>query len=369
MILRLYTILIFSSLFSCTIEQDKTQSSVIKVDTITSAPILSIDTVPVSETITELPEPPEPPESPMLVTPSTPSEDPDIIRKIPHIVIAKSGLFLRKSPGRKGEVVTKLPYFSELEVLSTKSFLSEEVLIEGRRNRSNNDVKFRGDWVKVKYKNLEGYVHNAYLIYKRGEYARQKKILYQEIDFALPGSSCSFNFHPNPNLQWYGIYSKESGYERVPIALEYQIWPGNNMTPILTLVDSSDNLLFCFATDYTLGRGPVEGSQEYIGLMENYDANLKELGITYKPIEAEEGNHYTIHKNGIHQLLNTDQIESEYNYITTIDWVGDIDEDGMQDYVITYGIKGGRTILYLSSEAKAEQVVAPVAIYLRDYCC
>ncbi len=359
----LLTILIFCSLFSCAVEQDKAQSAVIKVDTITSEPILSIDTISVSETITEPPAP---------VTPSTPPEEPDIITKIPYVVIAKSGLFLRKSPGRKGEVVTKLPYFSELEVLSTKSFLSEEVLIEGRRNRSNNDVNFRGDWVKVKYENLEGYVHNAYIISKRSEYDRQKKILYQEIDFALPGSSCSFNFHPNPNLQWYGIYSRGSGYERVPITLEYQIWPGNNMTPILTLVDSSDNLVFCFATDYTLGRGPVEGSQEYNGLdfdIENYDAKLNELGITYKSIEGEEGNHYTIHKNGIHQLLNTDQIESEYNYITTIDWVGDIDDDGIVDYVITYGIKGGRTVLYLSSEATAEQIVAPVAVYLRDYCC
>ena len=298
-----------------------------------------------------------------------PVQNPDVISMLTHVVIAKSGLFLRESPDRKGKVLTKIPYFSNIEILSTKSFRAEKVLIESKRVPSHMDIEFEANWVKVKYNKLEGYVHNSYIMRK---YNRKKKVLKYDYDFAFPGFSCDFNFHPNPNLKWYGIYKRKDDFERVPITLEYQIWNRNNMTPILTLVEPSDSLVFCFASGNNLTRGSVVGTMKYANLefdMDNYDLSLKELGISYKAIEGKDGNNYILQKDGLHQLLNEEQIESEYNSITAFDWVGDLDEDGILDYVITYGTKGGRTILYLSSEAKGNEIVAPVAIYLRSYCC
>lgn len=349
-------------LFSCSIEKEKTNlTQETKVETPRPIDAVIGDTTTlVSTPIVAKPINKPKPES---------KENPDVISMMPHIIIAKSGLFLRDRPSREGEALTKMPYYADIEILSTKSFGKEQVLIEASRTSSNFNIEYQANWVKVKYNKLEGYVHSAYIVRK---YNRKKRILKHDFDFALTGSSCDFNFHHNPDLKWYGIYKRKDGFERVPITLEYQIWYGNVMTPILTLVEPSDGLIFCFASGNNLTNGPIMGTKDYSNLefdMENYDLRLKELGINYTAIEGKDGNNYTLQKDGLHQLLNEEQIESEYNFITSIEWVGDIDEDGKLDYVITYGVKGGRTVLYLSSEAKGNEIAAPVAIYLRSYCC
>jgi len=52
-----------------------------------------------------------------------------------------------------------------------------------------------------------------------------------------------------------------------------------------------------------------------------------------------------------------------------IDWVGDLDQDGIMDYIVTHGEKNAMTILYLSSGRRDEEIVRPVAIYYSGYCC
>ena len=48
---------------------------------------------------------------------------------------------------------------------------------------------------------------------------------------------------------------------------------------------------------------------------------------------------------------------------------GDIDSDGLEDYIISYGEKPGFSILFLSSEANDGDALKAVASFYSTYCC
>jgi hypothetical protein len=66
-------------------------------------------------------------------------------------VAPASGMNLRKEGTSKGEVVKLLPYMAEVEILEKSG---KKETIDG----------FLGEWIKVKYQNLEGFVFDGYLL-------------------------------------------------------------------------------------------------------------------------------------------------------------------------------------------------------------
>jgi len=65
------------------------------------------------------------------------------------------------------------------------------------------------------------------------------------------------------------------------------------------------------------------------------------------------------------QLLN----KPEYDCPAEIMFVGDLDGDSKNDYIIHYGGKSGIAIMYLTSKAKSGNLIEKVAMFFASYCC
>jgi hypothetical protein len=65
------------------------------------------------------------------------------------------------------------------------------------------------------------------------------------------------------------------------------------------------------------------------------------------------------------QLLNKLEYDSPYE----IKFIGDLDGDLKNDYIIHYGDKGGIIILYLTTKAKPTNLIEPVAMFFASWCC
>ena len=73
-----------------------------------------------------------------------------------------------------------------------------------------------------------------------------------------------------------------------------------------------------------------------------------------------------LRKHGIKQILNEG---FGRQHPSCLYFEGDLDGDGKNDYVISYGVKSSITILYLSSEANRNELIKAVSIFYSGYCC
>lgn len=70
-------------------------------------------------------------------------------------------------------------------------------------------------------------------------------------------------------------------------------------------------------------------------------------------------------KNNQKQLLS----RPDFDYPARVVFAGDIDGDGITDYVICYGDKGAIIGLYLSGQAQKGDLIRLVSFYYGGYCC
>jgi len=114
-----------------------------------------------------------------------------------YFIIASSGLNLRAKPSLNSEVLTKLSYGEKIERVDD-SEVSQKI---------NN---LESSWVKVKYKNVTGFLYDAYLIKEFRNNFPTKKI---NKDFALlyPICTCIPNFQYTNELNWFGVFKGKSG--------------------------------------------------------------------------------------------------------------------------------------------------------------
>lgn len=82
--------------------------------------------------------------------------------KIYH-VWAKNGLNLRTKPNLNGKIINHIPFGDSLTFLSKteQKYISKFVEIG---EIEKNPILLQSNWVKVKYKNVEGFVINGYLL-------------------------------------------------------------------------------------------------------------------------------------------------------------------------------------------------------------
>ncbi|MEP7197619.1 MAG: hypothetical protein ABI851_13955 [Saprospiraceae bacterium] len=65
------------------------------------------------------------------------------------------------------------------------------------------------------------------------------------------------------------------------------------------------------------------------------------------------------------QLLN----RPEYDYPDKIEFIGDLDGDLKDDFIIQYGDTRGIIILYLTTKARPGNLIEQVAMFFASYCC
>ena len=290
------------------------------------------------------------------------------------IVIASGGLRLREKPSTSSRVLTTIPFGSKISYVSDQSFGEDDV------SYLNNDgiaTKVRGCWVKVSFNQLTGFVLDIYLFWDNNTLHRFPDTVNNEFILLYPGCGCnSGNFYDPAKWKWYGYFENEQkGLSVEPIEIRYLQSREYTCDLILT-ASKTQNLLFIIGTKHDVPNRKGLKLPAPI-LISNFGnpgdslslkKQLANVSLLYEQSSNEQQWHAgTLHliKNGRKQLLNRD----EYGDVYSVEYIGDIDGDGQDDYIIQYGDKGSKTILYLTSKAKEGELIHLMAAFYGGYCC
>jgi hypothetical protein len=288
------------------------------------------------------------------------------------IVIANGGLNLRSEPSKKSNKITNIPFGSTIKYISDRSFNIDSILI--RHSHIRDEELIKGNWVKVEYNKMKGYVLDIYLYHKRYDKDRFKKKYDNDFILLYPGCGCDPENLHNPNgWKWFGYFEEGEGkYKVEEISISYYSTKVIQCELIIS-ASKNENLSFIIGSKngrlskaeivqgkriilYDYGYNPVKKSDldnASVELIENKDVK------TWKPSEL-----YLINGNN-RQLLN----KPEYFIPYEISFKGDLDGDLKDDYIIHYGDKAGIVILYLTTKAKPGNLIEQVAMFFSSYCC
>ena len=290
-----------------------------------------------------------------------------------NTVIAVNGLKLRTKPSLRGKVIGKIPYGQQVEILQPRHYghdtLASDYRIHYSPEQSYEPV-LSGYWVKVAHDGQEGYVFSAYLYYHYAteeDYNRKTALL-------LEGGNCRDNLHYRPDWHWYGLYEEDGVHRLQKVQLDL-FAEESELGPFLTVTTNQPRpSLFIVGSPRPLAERRLffseymgHGASIYMGgeLEEDF---LKAAALEIVDSEGENMPQLiALGSQGERQVLNPE--ERYFGYPSSLLWYGDLDGDGEMDYLIHYGEESSQTVLYLSSKAKAGQLVAPVGVYFSGYCC
>ncbi len=295
----------------------------------------------------------------------------NLLDKDEYNVISISGANLRKKPNLNSEILAKLPYGSKIKITQEKLLLKDTI---GSYTSYSEKEKFTipiiGNWVQVLFKEKKGYLFDSYINKTptiKDYYITQEELSDINTNYKIlfPGSNCFNNFWPPTNTNWYGIYktNEKSSFELKKIVINYHMgWIDPKQPNEIGIIEdfiistnNSKNLLFIIGSKLKLNEGKTEG--EWRNGSKNIEAKIDENHVTT----------LTLKDNGKTQILNPNN--KERIYFTNIFWEGDVDNDGIKDYIISFGEKQMYIFLYLSSESDDNDIVKPVAIYCSGFCC
>jgi len=298
-------------------------------------------------------------------------------------VISTTGLSLRAEPSLTSKRLDVAPYGAKVEVLGYKSFGFDTIGVKQfhQKNNITRTIQISGHWRKAKYKGQEGYMFSAYLseLYPEGDNFPVNR------DFALlyPSIWCDNNFVFKPHWKWFGLYEKEGseGYEwrKVNVSFYNINEGGDAMTSgFITTGEADQGMLFMMGSMKDLRQIEVKGNwfQDWQGSFFDYRNDtiinrseyFKKWGLQTDSLRRDFVTHLYLKKNGKSQLLNPSNWE--LSSPTYLKWVGDLDGDGKDDFLIDCGgDKSSHDILYLSTQADPGQLLKAVAAFFRGSCC
>lgn len=288
-------------------------------------------------------------------------------------VIASGGLNLRNEPSINSKKITSIPFGSTIKYLSDISFNTDSIIVYLRENREKENIK--GNWVKVEYKKMIGYVLDIYLSWGTNCQNRCKEDYDNDFILLYPGCGCDAGNIYNPTgWKWFGYFNEGEGrYKVEEIRISYY------RTSIYTcdlIIYASKNYNLSFIVGSKNGRlskDEVVRGKNIRLYSYNKKSPVKKSDLENASVELIGNNDSKKWKpnelyliNGKNrQLLN----KPEYDYPVEIKFVGDLDGDSKDDYIIDYGDKMSIIVLYLTSKAKSGNLIENVAMFFAPYCC
>jgi len=282
-------------------------------------------------------------------------------------VIAVSGLNLRDAPGANGKILAKIPFGEHVKILGDTIFAASNP--EPFESRSYNY------WVKAEHTGQTGYLYDAYLYrppvpydaYTEGDVPSG---LNQKYRLFTNRGSANLNYN-HFSYKWYGLYASPNSCTLSSITPSYRYYPNDIDESLEMTVNNGRLPVFFIASKKGLNTGSNSGQVNiWNGTSDDMQAASEKMCTEYN-ISAIPGNvndwaashEFTLTQNGKSQLLNPGGRAGSALYVEA---ATDLDGDGKTDFIISYNAKGyDYTLifaLFLSSEARAGELVRPVAM-------
>ena len=269
-----------------------------------------------------------------------------------RLVIATSGLNLRTAPSLESSVIRLVKYGHEVQLLEASVPSRLETIQTGAGKTLN------GQWLRVSYRGDEGYMFSPFLAKIESQYF-PTDLVDDNFALLLEGPNCYYNFQYRRGFDWTGIYKTVSGKYRskkVNITYSTSYEMGHESYSIDT--DEQEDLLFIIGTRNT----PIKVNK---GLYSYYESLNKQKGQIIDQVYYDS---MTGAVNICHDNVSYDLSDKTHAAMSIV-WRGDLDDDGIDDFIIQYGEKDGKIVLHLSSQAKAGELHKAVAEYYIGYCC
>jgi len=287
-------------------------------------------------------------------------------------VIAKNGLIVRSGPSAKSDRLGKLNFGAHVKYLENDVKILENLYEEQTETRT---IKVRGAWRKIEFEGQAGYVNSAFL-YPPLHQSRIEPNMNNDYVILMTGANCINNTHKPSNYNWYGYYNTGNQSCRLTeVSIEYCRSESAGYSDLHVVVKEDQDLMFIIGSKTKLSAGEINewSSIGYYNKYHAYKINHVDSLLVDDPYfeivtrkENERFKPYGILKYGD---LRQDITVDAYGHINGYNFIGDLDGDNRPDYVISYGEKDGRTVLYLSSKREAGQIAKAVACYYTAYCC
>ena len=285
------------------------------------------------------------------------------------VVISTTGLHLRSAPSARAKVIATLPFGQEVELLDTQELVRDTI---GTLKLSGSDGPYQkqltGKWVKVAHQGRRGYVFDAYLAI--GASGQGEHCCFAKLDEAysllMPGHNCTVNLSYDPSMLWYGLYSDGATNTLRRVTPSYYHDESSELATVGLTANDDEHLNFIIGSRLALPTGELAGIAQQLILPDELDQTLTDRDTLRHRID---NGSLMLHRDGRSQLLNPTLEPGVYKHAYTMLWQGDINGDGLADYIILFGEKTAEAVLYMSDEQNERYLVTPVSSYAMGYCC
>ena len=285
-----------------------------------------------------------------------------------NYVIA-SALRLRVSPNKGAKILINIPFGSRIEYLTNQCYNSDTTLV----SLYGDDYAVAGSWVYVKYNNIKGFVLNSYLSYY-DKPSIEPNDLNNEYLVLFPGCDCNFNIHNVTRWNFYGFYKTENDSLKIrKIKINYISDYEDYTCPLILYTADNLNLEFIIGSKEEMFKDESTIFNKSVEIL--YNENEKQLAKELRKVGLTLLDHSNKTRDDFFELIYSDENKKQkinlkgFALPTRIKFIGDLDNDGKNDFIISYGETAGPTILYLSSKANENDLLKMVASFFSSYCC
>lgn len=286
-------------------------------------------------------------------------------------VIAQNGLVVRAAPSKNADRLGKLAFGTSVKYLDNDIKLMDSLYVEKTDSKT---IQVCGAWRKIEYQGKAAYVNSAFL-YRPLHPSKYEPNLNTDYALLLYGANCINNVKSSSEYFWYGYYNIENqSCQLRQVDIDFVRTEGS-YADINVIVQDDQDLKFIIGSKKKLNTGEINewATDGFYNKLTSYKITGIDSTVVEDPFfeihtktKDEQFTPYGILKyNDKKQEINNEA----YGYINGYTFIGDIDGDGRPDYIIPYGEKTGRTILYLSSERGPGELAKAVAAYHTGYCC
>lgn len=292
-----------------------------------------------------------------------------------QMVIAKSGLNMRSTPGITGKKVGAIPFGAAVELKSEVTYLSDT--LDYYFSPSDEGVPKKqpvtGGWVKVAYNGKEGFVYEGFL---RTMY---KPAFQPEMILQFEGFNCDYPSYDPLAYHWYGLIENEGQQELrlLDPSFHFVYEDDISFSGMTTGIDRATRFLIGTKKQLAARKLPSAGSIPLpirMGKREWVEDGFEHVAFRMYWVKTPDSEESTfrlmLQANGKTKPISTDALyETLYHFQHMqydLLWFGDLNQDGLLDFVFRFGFEYSTTVLFMGD---AEEGVKALARYEMGPCC